>query len=68
MIALREINIIKLFNRSTIKKFSKNYLFEDYHLKSVIPVWVLVLRTSGSNVAMLPLGCLRNRQADPAED
>ena len=48
MIALREINIIKLFNRSINKKFSENYLSEDYHLKSVIPIWVLVLRTSGS--------------------
>jgi len=59
MIALREINIIKLFNRSINKKFSENYLFEDYYLKSGIPIWVLVLRTSGETVEKVPKQILR---------
>jgi hypothetical protein len=37
----------------------------DYHLKSGITVWILVLRTSGSNGAWWTLICPRIRQADP---
>jgi hypothetical protein len=33
---------------SILKEGCENYLFEDYHWKSGIPIWILALRTSGS--------------------
>jgi hypothetical protein len=37
-----------MWNESTNKKPCENYLFEDYHLKSDIPIWIFALWTSGS--------------------
>jgi hypothetical protein len=39
---------------SMLKRACENYLFKDYQLQSGIPMWILDLMTSGSNVALLP--------------
>ncbi len=35
------------FNKFNVKTELENYLFEDYHLKSGIMIWILTLRTTG---------------------
>jgi len=37
----------QFFNKSIKKSLLENYLFEDYQWKSGIPVWNLILKTSG---------------------
>jgi hypothetical protein len=44
-----ETNITKKLNKSINKKACENYLFEDYHFKSGMEIWILALMTSGSN-------------------
>ncbi len=38
---------------------------EAFHLKHRMDKVYAGLKTSGSNVALLPLGCLRNKQTEP---
>jgi hypothetical protein len=43
--------MLRLSNK---KQSCENYLFEDYRWKSGITIWILTLKSSGSNVALLP--------------
>ena len=45
----------------------ENYLFEDYHLKSGIAIWIHGLMTSGSNPRTDTPWCLQNRQLTTAK-
>jgi hypothetical protein len=38
----------------------ENYLFEDYHWKSGIPIWILDLRTTGRSKRNIPLPIFKN--------
>jgi hypothetical protein len=42
-----ELMIPEVPNLSILKKGCENYLFEDYHLKSGILIWILTLKTTG---------------------
>jgi len=47
-----ETNITKKLNKSINKKACENYLFEDYHFKSGMEIWILALMTSGRNASL----------------